>query len=204
MIGATGSAAVGVQRAATRPGDELMDPNAEASPGTSPEDAAIIAQIVGDDAATNGSAAAADPASAAPTGAAPTGAAAATHAAATAAGAGGPTADMSTGEQALFDQAILDPLRSLYAILRDPEPDFALAASRLYPIGMALMDYQVRFEQSNPDLSTAFMAVRGWLGRPFEQIEMRIGKGWTMSDQRIAQAVSETFEDLNKIRDRLP
>jgi hypothetical protein len=197
-----GNAAVaslmGAQRAPTRPGDELMDPNADATPapsGTSADDAAIIAQIVGTDSATPGNGTA--PATAAPT-PATTGAGAATAAAGTAA------ADKTTGEQALFDRTILDPILSIYAVLRDEPPDFELAEQKFNEIGMAMLEYQTRFETSNPQLWYMMMAIRGWIGRPLREIHRRIGSDKPMSDRGIAEAVGEVIPDLNAFRAKLP
>lgn len=188
----------GVQRAPTKPGDELMDPNADATPapsGTSADDAAIIAQIVG----TNAAAPGAGTTSTTPAATSATvGAGAATAAAGTAA------ADTTTGEQALFDRTILDPIISIYAVLRDEPPDFELAEQKFNEIGMAMLEYQTRFETSNPQLWYMMMAIRGWIGRPLNEIHRRNGTGRPMSDRSIAEAVGELIPDLNAFRAKLP
>jgi hypothetical protein len=106
-------------------------------------------------------------------------------------------------EAQLFEQTVLGPTRSLYAVLLDDAPDMELALERMRSILLALWDYQNRFEGKDDLLYSKLMAVRGWLNRPYEELQRRVGKVKPMSDRQIASAVSETIVDLNAIQDRL-
>jgi hypothetical protein len=116
-----------------------------------------------------------------------------------------PATDTSgdTAEMALFDETVLNPMISLYAVLRDDPPDMDVALSKVMTIGKALWDYQARYEKSNPALAMSFEAVRGWMGRPLEEIRRRVGSVKPMSDRQIAGGIEDTFVDLQSIRNQL-
>ena len=107
-------------------------------------------------------------------------------------------------EAQLFDQSILDPMRSLFAVVRDDPPDAEMALAKLEPIGQALWDYEQRFRGKDDALANAFLAARGWLGRGAAELRQRVGpvKPWT--DAHIARLIQEMVEDMQCIRERLP
>ena len=117
--------------------------------------------------------------------------------------AGGAQAPSDSFEAQLFDRSLLDPLRSLYAVVRDPAPDANMALEKLMPIGEALLDYYERYRGRDESLSNAFFAARGWLVPAVDALRRRVGpvKPWT--DTQIADRVQETIGDMLAIRDRL-
>jgi hypothetical protein len=117
--------------------------------------------------------------------------------------AGGAQAPADSFEATLFDQSLLDPLRSLYAVVRDPAPDAEVALAKLMPIGEALYDYYERYRGRDEGLANAFMSARGWLVPAVDALRRRVGpvKPWT--DDQIAGRVQETIDEMKGIREKL-
>ena len=117
--------------------------------------------------------------------------------------AGGAQAPTDSFEATLFDQSLLDPLRSLYAVVRDPAPDAEVALAKLMPIGEALFEYYERYRGRDDALANAFLSARGWLVPAVDALRRRVGpvKPWT--DQQIAGRVQETIDEMKGIRERL-
>ena len=117
--------------------------------------------------------------------------------------AGGAQAPTDSFEATLFDQSLLDPLRSLYAVVRDPAPDAEVALAKLMPIGEALFDYYERYRGRDDALSNAFLSARGWLVPAVDALRRRVGpvKPWT--DDQIAGRVQETIDEMKGIREKL-
>ncbi|HLX34129.1 MAG TPA: hypothetical protein VKR30_02685 [Candidatus Limnocylindrales bacterium] len=111
--------------------------------------------------------------------------------------------DPSAGEATKFEEDVIGQVISLYAVLRDPAPDFELAAAKFKPIGQSLFDLQMKYEATNPDLANLIMAVRGWMSRPYDAILARTGGLKPMRDSDIAARVSDLIPDLRAIGDRL-
>jgi len=117
--------------------------------------------------------------------------------------------DPATGEPTLSDgakleQEVIDPILSLYAVLRDDPPDFERAKDKFRPIAQTLFDLQMKYEATNPDLANLIMAVRGWMSRPYDAILARTDGLKPMRDSDIAARVSDLIPDLRAIGDRLP
>jgi hypothetical protein len=108
-------------------------------------------------------------------------------------------------EADLFDRSILEPMRSLYAVVRDSPPDPDLALEKLQPIGEALLQYEQRYRGKDDALANAFYAARGWLGPAVDELRRRTGTGkvrpWT--DDQITTRIQESLEDLAAVRARL-
>jgi len=119
-------------------------------------------------------------------------------------GSSAPTATSGSGfEAALFDQSIMDPLRSIYALLRDIPPDPERALERLLPVGQALAQYEDRFRGRDDALANGFFAARGWLAGAVAELRGRLGTARPMSDEQIAKRVEDAISDLQGMRGRL-
>jgi hypothetical protein len=122
---------------------------------------------------------------------------------------GGPAAKHSppTGqgfEADLFDRSILDPMRSLYAVVRDRPPDPELALEKLRLIGEALLEYELRYRGRDDALANAFLAARGWLAPTVDQLRRRVGSVDPWTDDKIAARVQDSLDDLMAMQARLP
>jgi hypothetical protein len=117
--------------------------------------------------------------------------------------AGGTQASPDSFEAQLFDQSILDPMRALYAVVRDPAPDANVALEKLMPIGEALFDYYERYRGRDDGLSNAFLAARGWLVPAVDALRRRVGPVRPWTDEQIASRIQEAIDDMKIIREKL-
>lgn len=106
-------------------------------------------------------------------------------------------------EADLFDRSILEPMRSLYAVVRDHPPDADRALEKLQPIGEALLQYEQRYRGKDDALANAFLAARGWLAPTVDQLRRRVGSVEPWTDDKIAARVQDSLDDLVAVGARL-
>jgi hypothetical protein len=129
------------------------------------------------------------------------GTATATGTKATATAAPGPAGP--TGDSQVFERSLLDPLRALYACVRDVPPDYELALQHITSIGQTLNDYWNRYSESDPANAEGFMSALGWLSRVRDVVLRRVGEGKEMSDAAVASNVVAVMNGLKELQGRI-
>ena len=124
-------------------------------------------------------------------------------------GAGGqkaaaPSPGPGSAEAQVFERTLLDPLRALYACVRDPSPDYDLAMQHVNNVGKTLNDYFNRYTESDPGTAEGFMSALGWLSRVRDVLRRRLGQGREMSDADLATNVVAVLDGLKQLQGRLP
>ena len=106
-------------------------------------------------------------------------------------------------ELQLFRQSVSTPLQASVDLARADPPDFEAVAAQMRPMGGALANYEDRYRGRDDGLANHFLAMRGWMGQPYREIQRRLGSDAPKSDKQIADAIADMQIDTNQIETQL-